>query len=237
MTSLLRILVGAMLIPTSVFSLAIAASTLAALARSSSTAAPLMAGAAFCLLLRLFTDMGESHLGRGLKRLYVLGHELSHALAAWASGAKVYGIKIGAEQGHVDLSHSNALIALAPYALPFHAAFVILAYRIVVWQRPDWSFPTLYLVLLGAALAFHLIFTFDCLWGRDQPDIKAAGGAIFALPIIAMANALIVLVLLKFLFPNEVTLSHALSRIGLMSLAFWRKVGRPALAAFKSGYG
>lgn len=232
---MIRPFIGLALAPTAISFLAVAASTMGGLAQGSRAAAPMIAGAAACLLARLFADM-ESSLGLAMRRLYVLGHELSHAAAAWAWGAKVYRMKVEATGGHVDLSHSNAVIALAPYALPLYAVAVTLAYRIIVWQKPTWSCPSFFLGVLGAALAFHLIFTFDSLWSVRQPDLKAAGGAVFSLPIIALANALTVLLLLKLLFPGEVLLSHALARAGLMSMGFWRGAGRLALAAVGQAY-
>src|SRR5436309_12431241 len=36
-------------------------------------------------------------------RLYVLGHELTHALWGWLMGAKVSGLKVSAKGGHVKL--------------------------------------------------------------------------------------------------------------------------------------
>src|SRR5947209_7375633 len=51
-------------------------------------------------------------------RTYVFGHELSHAIAAWMSGAKVKHFHVSKKGGSVTVSKSNFFVALAPYILP-----------------------------------------------------------------------------------------------------------------------
>src|SRR5437868_1637234 len=46
-------------------------------------------------------------------RTYVFGHELTHAVAAWMSGAKVTRFKVGKKGGSVTVSKSNLFVALA----------------------------------------------------------------------------------------------------------------------------
>src|SRR5215204_1726879 len=47
--------------------------------------------------------------------VYVFGHELTHAVWAWLFGGRVKRFKASASGGHVILTKSNFLIALAPY--------------------------------------------------------------------------------------------------------------------------
>jgi len=61
-------------------------------------------------------------------RTYVFGHELSHALAAWLSGAKVRHFRVSKKGGSVSVSKSNVFVALAPYVLPLYALAVMGAY-------------------------------------------------------------------------------------------------------------
>src|SRR3974390_119106 len=77
-------------------------------------------------------------------KIYVLGHEMTHAVAAWMSGARVLGLSVGSKEGHVDVSHSNPWIALAPYVVPFYAVGVVIAYRILLWFKPHPGLPEPY---------------------------------------------------------------------------------------------
>src|SRR5256885_1172511 len=47
-------------------------------------------------------------------RLYIFGHELTHALTTWAFGGKVKSLKVTSKGGHVVVSKINFVIALAP---------------------------------------------------------------------------------------------------------------------------
>src|SRR6267142_2104990 len=61
-------------------------------------------------------------------RTYVFGHELSHALAAWMSGANVKHFRVSKRGGSVSVSKSNIFIALAPYILPLYALAAMAIY-------------------------------------------------------------------------------------------------------------
>ncbi|MFA5043840.1 MAG: hypothetical protein WC567_07635, partial [Kiritimatiellia bacterium] len=61
-------------------------------------------------------------------RLYVLAHELTHALWGALLGARISGLRVSANGGYVKLSQSNWLIALAPYFFSLYTFVVILAY-------------------------------------------------------------------------------------------------------------
>ena len=219
---MLRLLLGTALLPTAAVSLYVAARTLFDLAANARTAAPFVAGALACGLARVFFDFRRSCLGAGMRRVYVFGHELTHALAAWGLGGKVYGMEVGPDGGHVDLSHSNAFIALAPYCVPIYTVVVILAYRLLLWRDPAIERQEIYMFLLGSTFCFHLVFTFDSLWGNKQPDIEAGGGAVFSLALIALANGLTALLLLKALFPRSVYLMESFQRMAQLTVSFWR---------------
>jgi hypothetical protein len=173
---------------------------------------------------------------RGARWSHVLGHELTHAMAAWATGGSVYAIKVGEKEGHVDLSHSSAFVALAPYCVPFYALGVALAYRALLWAKPDAGGEALFLFLLGGALGGHLLFTWDSLTQTRQPDLDAAGGIIFSLSLIAIANAVMLMVLLKGLFPESVPLLERLHEAWRFTKSFWSLAwvwSRPAFESLK----
>lgn len=158
---------------------------------------------------------------RGARWAYVLGHELTHALAAWASGGKVFAIKVGEDGGHVDLSESGAFVALAPYCVPFHALLVVVGYRLLLWLRPAAQADSLFLLLMGGALAFHGLMTWQTLTQVRQPDLAAAGGAVFSAALIVLVNGAAMLLLLKALFPEAVPLAARLRQAGEAAWGFW----------------
>lgn len=221
---LVRLLVGLALLPSAAISLFTAAKTLGLLAAHSRPAAPFLAGIVLCAFVRIFLDFRRSCVGVVLRRLYVLAHELTHVLAAWAQGGRVHGFEVGDQGGHVDLSHSNALIALAPYFVPLYTVVVVFVYRLLLWYSPHLGWNEAYYFLMGLTLSFHLIFTFDSLFNHEQPDLTAAGGAVFSISLIGLANGLSVLLLLKTLFPQAVSLKGGLSQIVLTTIFFWKKL-------------
>lgn len=238
---MLRLLIGILLLPLSGSLLWIAAKTLAGVAVHSATAAPFGAGIGIVFALWaihrwLIVDPAgpAAWAARGARWSYVLGHELTHAMAAWATGGSVYAIKVGEKEGHVDLSHSSAFVALAPYCVPFYALAVAAGYRMLLWVRPEAGGEALFLFLLGGALGAHLLFTWDSLTRTRQPDLDAAGGVLFSVALISIANALMVMLLLKGLFPGSVPLLANLTEAAGMTKRFWSLAwlwSRPAFEA------
>ena len=141
---MLRLLIGVLLLPLAGALLWVSAKTLAGVAVHSSTAAPFGAGlgltcAAWAIHRWLIQDPAGplAWAARGARWSYVLGHELTHAMAAWATGGSVYAISVGENEGHVDLSHSSAFVALAPYCVPFYALLAAGIYiALNAWWRP-----------------------------------------------------------------------------------------------------
>ncbi|MBI5247509.1 MAG: hypothetical protein HY923_10025 [Elusimicrobia bacterium] len=238
-----RLLIGFALLPSAVSLLWVSAKTLAGVAVVSSTAAPFAAGLgvvfalwAIARWLIIESSGAAGWARRAANWSHVLGHELTHALAAWATGGSVYGISVGEKEGHVDLSHSSVFVALAPYCVPFYALAVAIGYRLLLWFKPDAGGESLFLFLLGAALGGHFFFTWDSLTQTRQPDLDAAGGALFSLTLIAIANALMILLLLKGLFPESVPLFDRLREAASLTKRFWTFAwvgAKPALSAMK----
>ena len=124
--------------------------------------------------------------------VYVFGHELTHAVWTWLCGGRVKRFKASASGGHVVLTKSNFLIALAPYFFPLYAVLVILIFvighLIWNWQRflPWFHFFT------GAAYAFHVTLTWHILQTR-QSDITDQG-YVFSGVVIWLGNMLVLLI-------------------------------------------
>ncbi len=182
---LLKLLVGLALVPLA----ASATLTLAALVRD------LYAGASgpwpasfwglaigFGLWLLLFLAFPRP------LRAYVLGHELTHALWAWLMGARVSRLRVGAQGGSVNVSHTNFLITLAPYFFPLYTILVMLAYFTAALFHDQRAYAPLWLGSIGLTWAFHLTFTVDMLRHRQQ-DIQDQGH-VFSYVVIYLLNVL-----------------------------------------------
>jgi len=119
--------------------------------------------------------------------VYVFGHELTHVLWTWLFGGKVTKFKTSAEGGHVVVTKSNFLIALAPYFFPLYAVLVVGAYAVgnLVWNwRP---YVVWFHLCLGAAYAFHITLTWHVL-KSSQSDITDQG-YVFSAVVIFLGNA------------------------------------------------
>lgn len=144
-------------------------------------------------------------------RLYVWGHEMTHALCVMMCGGKVKEFRVSETGGHVLTDRNNVLIALSPYFFPLYAVVGVLAFLIsglfvdltrlipLPWGggvRP--LFGLFYFI--GLTWGFHLTFT---VWmiARDQPDLKI-NGTFFSLMVIIFVNLLIISGLLILASPQ-----------------------------------
>ena len=117
--------------------------------------------------------------------IYVFGHELTHALWTWLFGGEVKKMKITSAGGHVVISKTNFLIALAPYFFPLYVVLVIGGFALGRWL---WDWPLVYFhLLVGAAYAFHVTLTLHVLQTR-QSDITGQG-YLFSAVVIFLGNA------------------------------------------------
>ena len=123
-------------------------------------------------------------------RAYVFGHELTHATATWMSGGQVKGMKVGAKKGSVATTKITAFTALAPYLLPVYGILVALAYGIAGLFTDVRPWIHWFFFGLGAALAFHLVFTVEAL-KQKQSDLDVLG-PILSLAVIFWANVTLV---------------------------------------------
>ena len=123
--------------------------------------------------------------------IYVLGHELTHALWTWLFGGKVKQFKVTADGGHVLVSKTNFLIALAPYFFPLYALVVVAIFMLGHWVWGWQGYLVWFHLLLGAAYAFHVTLTWHIL-KNHQSDI-AGQGYMFSAVVIWLGNAAVLL--------------------------------------------
>ncbi len=124
-------------------------------------------------------------------RLYVFGHELTHALWTWAFGGRVKKFKATPNGGHVVVTKNNFVIALAPYFFPLYVVLIVcgfvLGHLLWGWTR----FLVWFHLLIGAAYAFHVTLTGHILQTR-QSDITSQG-YVFSAVIIFLGNITVLL--------------------------------------------
>ena len=122
-------------------------------------------------------------------KIYVLGHELTHAIWGRLTGSKVGRMKVGEDGGYVMLSNPGIFTTLAPYFVPFYTVVVLLL-RLVVGLFADMRpYTVWWMALLGATYGFHVTYTVRSLAER-QPDIREFG-RVASYAIILIANLLV----------------------------------------------
>ncbi len=124
--------------------------------------------------------------------VYVFGHELTHAFWAWLFGAEVKKFKASSKGGHVVITKTNFIIALAPYFFPIYAVLIVGIFLVghLIW---NWkSLLVWFHLLVGAAYAFHVTLTAHILQTR-QSDITGQG-YLFSAVIIFLGNVGVLLI-------------------------------------------
>lgn len=127
--------------------------------------------------------------------LYVMGHELTHALASVLQGGQADDLRVSTKGGMVKVSRSNFLVSLAPYFFPIYTAAAAGVWAIAAEAWRPWLAG-----VLGLTLAFHFALTFYSL-KQHQSDIAEVGW-LFALPFILGLNILITALVLRLLAPE-----------------------------------
>lgn len=160
--------------------------------RADLTWVPILAGAACWLAIYMLLPKPML--------LYVFGHELTHALWAWAQGGQVKRFKVTSRGGHVLVTRSNFIVALAPYFFPIYAICVVAVFLIGHWIW-NWQHYAVYFhLLLGAAYAFHITLTWHIL-KHNQTDITEQG-YVFSAAVIFIGNVGLLLVAIPLLAPG-----------------------------------
>ena len=109
-------------------------------------------------------------------RIYVLGHELTHALCGLLFGARPSNLRVGLKGGSVTLTKTNVWITLAPYFFPFWTAVVGLLALIVRCFVSPLPCTGAWLFAVGFTWCFHVCFTLRAIF-QAQPDIQEYGYA------------------------------------------------------------
>lgn len=141
-------------------------------------------GGGFCLAMVAYLFLPRP------QGIYVLGHELTHALAVMLSGGKVHSLQVAAKGGKVVADRTSPWISLAPYILPFYPIVfgVLWLASTKIWPELN-PYGLVFLGLWAAVWGYHYAFTLGLLPTR-QPDFLAYG-RIFSLTLILFGNLLL----------------------------------------------
>lgn len=134
--------------------------------------------------------------------MYVFGHELTHAIWAFMFGGSVKSLKATSKGGSVVVTKSNFLINLAPYFFPFYTFLIFLFYWLFSFMFYVEKYFAVFLFLIGFTLAFHLALNFFAL-RQKQSDVHEIG-YVFSLSFIYVVNILIIMLIIKMIFPLEI---------------------------------
>ncbi len=134
------------------------------------------------------------------KYLYVFGHELTHAIATWVAGGRIFGFKVSREGGSIRTDKSNLLIALAPYLFPFYAIVISVLYFLISLFKDVRQLTSGFIFLVGFALSFHIVMTVEFLKIK-QSDITKSG-YIFSIIFIYLVNLSLISLILGWIFPD-----------------------------------
>jgi hypothetical protein len=154
---------------------------------------------------------------------YVFGHELTHALWTWALGGRVKRFKASAKGGHVIVTKTNFLIALAPYFFPLYAILVVALFLAGDWLWNWKPYAVWFHLLLGGSYSFHVTLTWHIL-KNSQSDITEQG-YIFSAVVIFLGNVALLLLAIPLL-GEQVKPLTALQWWGSSTLQLLRSAAR-----------
>lgn len=157
-------------------------------------------------------------------RIYILGHELTHAFFSILFGGKIKKLKVTKDGGSVNVTKSNFLVVLAPYFFPLYVFIFVLIWYILkqFYNSVLQPYYPGFVFLVGFGLGFHLVFTWYSL-RVGQPDVKKTG-LIFSMVLIFLGNLVILAILLKILFPEEVLLKDFFVRSWNIQIDIWLRI-------------
>jgi len=132
--------------------------------------------------------------------IYVIGHELTHAIFIWMHGGRVGKMHFTHQGGYVITDKTNTLISLSPYFVPFYSVIsvALLAVTHLLIDIP-WFHRVLFFTV-GLTWAFHITFTIAMIH-REQSDLKD-NGILFSIVLIYLVNLLLITLLLILASPE-----------------------------------
>ena len=169
--------------------------------------------------------------------IYVLGHELTHAIFVLLYRGKVSDFHVSSEGGYITTNKTNFVIALSPYFVPFWSVVCVVIYTVIhYFANLSQGWDRLLYAMMGATWTFHMVWT---LWmiPRDQPDLKE-NGTFLSLVIIYLANLLVLAGLLCLAAESPLQNSREFAMEWLRHAATWGdlflRTGQTTLMNFRT---
>ncbi len=139
-------------------------------------------------------------------KVYIIGHELVHAISTYICGGKVKNIKLNSNSGSVNVDKVNTFIALSPYFVPFYSIVVC-----IIWALLKYAFKLrvateLLLFFLGFTITFHIVLTLYAIY-IGQQDFKISGW-LFSIVLIFIINCLILIIIFIILLPSKLSFNE-----------------------------
>ncbi len=211
-----KLMVAVLLLPTVFFVLAETFGACWSVLKDFQTAVGFLAGGAL---------YGVIHFaGFHFDRMYVWGHETTHAAAAMLFGFRVHSMTVNKDSGHVKMDRCNAAVVLAPYVVPLYALMAGLGYLALELCIDAAPYRPVFVFVAGFLMTFHYVQTVKTLWETQQPDLRLAGGRIFSVVMIVLCNAVVLTLVLKTLFPERVALGAMARAIAVSTYNTWKIV-------------
>ena len=211
-----KLMVAVLLLPTVFFVLAETFGACWSVLKDFQTAVGFLAGGAL---------YGVIHFaGFHFDRMYVWGHETTHAVAAMLFGFRVHSMTVNKDSGHVKMDRCNAAVVLAPYVVPLYALMAGLGYLALELCIDAAPYRPVFVFVAGFLMTFHYVQTVKTLWETQQPDLRLAGGRIFSVVMIVLCNAVVLTLVLKTLFPERVALGTMARAIAVSTYNTWKIV-------------
>ncbi|PIU84099.1 MAG: hypothetical protein COS68_00525 [Elusimicrobia bacterium CG06_land_8_20_14_3_00_38_11] len=135
-------------------------------------------------------------------RVYVFGHELTHAFWTILFRGKIKEFNVSSKSGSVITSKSNFLISLAPYFFPIYTFLIIFIFYILAFFLPVSKYIEWLFFFVGVSYSFHIFLNFESL-SIGQSDVKKTG-KVFSYIVITILNIIMAVVVLKFVAPEKI---------------------------------
>ncbi len=175
-------------------------------------------------------------------RVYIFGHELTHAVWVWLMGGAVEEFVVRRDGGHILTDKHNFWISLTPYFYPLYSLVIIALYGLgsLFYNLADSQTMLLGLITplrllflaLGFTWAFHMSFTCWMI-PKGQSDLTRHG-TFFSLVVIYSMNLVLLAVFLIVAAPEITLRSFGLELLGNTedaSALVWNTLIRPLLPA------
>ena len=130
--------------------------------------------------------------------LYVFGHESMHAVATVFSGGKASNMKVSNKGGSVKTTTPNFFVMLAPYLVPLYTVIIAILYFILSFFIDITKYSSIFMLLIGFTLMFHLAYTAESIRDKQSDLIKT--GYLSSISFIYVVNLIIVFLIVSLLF-------------------------------------